>query len=635
MKRQRPYHQKREGTVPARTQSRSLTEILQFTLFASILCFYPAFVQAEPSLPVIAAPGNVKILGGHLERRSLEKYQIELPHPMISLNPALRKEQAPLGMPIPVNVTLETIVKGTQVYAKLTNRTQETVTMRLEPGSGTTVRFNREDIKLAPGEERLVPVGSREYSRGRHVLHLRTSRVDKADIGPGLRQVVEADNGVLNLRSFKEAFARKPGGGWATGVTPQNAVLKAIPYPTVQKLKEIKPNPSIDPRMLKRDFSIKKNVAVFDNSAGLKLRRLDYNKLFQAYEIKPLPFDISQIIVRLTNFKYFQGYISFKTDATTYKAGWGWNVRAIQNGVLLGETYADKDGRWVIPLEKSAVTAGVPVTVAYRSYNPFMRIEDDNGNVYTWADDWDASASSIDVGSRYADLTTNGDLPGVAEIYEGGARIWNRLAAAEMAPGLAEPFKVLYPNTTHDCGGGSGVWSCSWSGSGEIWIVPQHANQDVIAHELGHSFQITANWGGWRPAGAGGAHNSNSCYNKGLAFTEGFATFFAFWSRFDIGQATPNIPDLNGNIEKFSPTCTGATNESSVAALLWDFYDSQGDWKNDTAYDSRYYIDDRYVVWQSYQKKHTGIADWISEAKSVQPDNVKKDLDAAAKLNGI
>ena len=248
--------------------------------------------------------------------------------------------------------------------------------------------------------------------------------------------------------------------------------------------------------------------------------------------------------------------MSLKMSANSYKAAWGWVVRAWQNvngnWNFLGWTYVGGDGSWQIGL--SNVVGGKPIRVEYQTKNRFVSLQDASGNPYTWGDNWNLTGGVTDIGYRFADLTVNGDLPGVDTLYVGATNVWEKFYNNGMNALRDQPIEIYYPNTlasgkcVENSGSGNFAWSCSYWSTGQIYIIPEHAFASVVQHEIAHSIN-SFYWNGNLPPGAGGMHDLWNCYNNGLALTEGFADFIAYWVEFDRTNPAPVAEYFNMNME--------------------------------------------------------------------------------------
>lgn len=141
---------------------------------------------------------------------------------------------------------------------------------------------------------------------------------------------------------------------------------------------------------------------------------------------------------------------------------------------------------------------------------------------------------------------------------------------------------------------------CSWwptstnwpvyTGSGNINVGGADDDaEDVLKHEYGHRF-MDDTYGGF-PPGSGGAHNITGHYTLGLAYSEGYATYFAAAAQNDGGYVTWTNPangytfdydanldghgSANGNSDDLSNGVGnyGYDTESAVAAMLIDLED--------------------------------------------------------------
>jgi hypothetical protein len=289
------------------------------------------------------------------------------------------------------------------------------------------------------------------------------------------------------------------------------------------------------------------------------------------------------------------GHMSTKYDDGSFHAAWGWVVTAWQNQQVgpftfylpLGWTYVNGDASWSIPLANAQTSS--QVYVEYQPANRFVQLQDPNSNVYTWGDWWTLHGQDTDIGSRFADLSSSGDLPGIDKLYEGATDEWVKFYDNGMNALRDQPIQVTYPNSlaSGHCventnASGQSVaayaWSCSEWSDGKIWIIPQHADKSVVQHEIAHSIN-SYYWNGHLSNGAGGAHSLTGCYNGGLALTEGFADFIAYWVQFGPSLAQAEASYFNTDIEGYNgDSCSsGDINEMRVAATMWDMYDTHND----------------------------------------------------------
>ncbi|MEX0798292.1 MAG: hypothetical protein WD025_02550 [Bacteriovoracaceae bacterium] len=102
---------------------------------------------------------------------------------------------------------------------------------------------------------------------------------------------------------------------------------------------------------------------------------------------------------------------------------------------------------------------------------------------------------------------------------------------------------------------------------------------DIVAHELGHGVYHLARVG----RGAAGEHYIDRCYGEGIAFSEGWASFFSAWLRFELNDPAPAFEFMVPRraplaIERVpSDVCKGPGNEWRVFAFLWDLIDHNND----------------------------------------------------------
>ncbi len=102
---------------------------------------------------------------------------------------------------------------------------------------------------------------------------------------------------------------------------------------------------------------------------------------------------------------------------------------------------------------------------------------------------------------------------------------------------------------------------------------------DVNLHEFGHAMMHAS----MHAQSAGGSHKIDECYSAALAWSEGWATFFAAAVHLDPADADARFQYL---VPRRAPirienvpedVCKGQTNEWRVASALWDLLDTHPD----------------------------------------------------------
>ncbi len=274
------------------------------------------------------------------------------------------------------------------------------------------------------------------------------------------------------------------------------------------------------------------------------------------------------------------GVFSFKGMDNLLHPAFGWRVKAWRNMPgsgwnVLAEDWIQFDGTWTLHFPSGAGDTQFQYVAANRFFTPMTSSED----TYRWVGPVHASLPlSYNEGSWIADTST-GNVRGLGEIYYQGMYLWSKLYwEGEINPLRNNSVKVYFPNTTYDCGDGTGVpWSCA-SQDGRIWLIPAHASRNgVIQHELSHQINYQY-WGNALPPGSGGSHSLGSCYNPGLALIEGFADFMVFWTQ--AGRGDDPSTNFDFRVEDPSSFACAApfnTNESWVAAAFWDLHDTHSD----------------------------------------------------------
>ena len=339
------------------------------------------------------------------------------------------------------------------------------------------------------------------------------------------------------------------------------------------------------------------------------------------------------------------GKFFLKLPGNTYQAAWGWVARSWQNiggfWIFNGWSYVGGDGSWSI----TGLIPGLQVRIEYQPANRFVQLQDPSANVYTWGDNWAQTGTTTDIGSRAADFTVNGDLPGVDKLYVGATNLWVKFYGNGMNALRDTPIEVTFPNSlaSGNCTSTDNAmppntipWSCSQSATGKIWIIPAHGDQSVVQHEIAHSIN-SFYWNGVLAPGSGGKHDLTNCFNNGIGLIEGFADFMPYWVQFDRTATSPIVSYYNMNIETL-PTnvCAGQTAEMRVAATFWDTYDYWNDGPDvNTKFDSLYYTNQAVPISLFLNNKKDTMTDYLDVMKTGQPRSVQDEFTKIFRLNTI
>jgi hypothetical protein len=501
---------------------------------------------------------------------------------------------------VPVAVSVESVlVSRGASYLHLTNHTRESQTMAFSAGPDGTVNFRPlREIVVSAGAILDVSLGELAIAEGTQILHV-VSTVNGNEEGPQLHEALEVSNTGIVKSTYERAFLSRRiavrgdsvplrvdiGGGyfdaqpiarWAFESTRESADI------AVERVEE---------------------VSTYELS-NLRLRQLPENggaegsATFAALRMGTEPAHYTRhddlAPRRESVFGSIQGKFVVKipgasAGSTVKQAAWGWKVRVWQKidgtWFQMASTTVTADGTWSADFQLPPF-AGFPVRVEYQPANRFLQVQDADGDIYTWGDNWPLTGNAMDIGTRSADLTKTGSAPGIDRIYQGGMALWRKFKKHGMSALRDEPIEITYPNklSTGKCQTPSGndtiAWSCSYSDDGKIWLIQQHATARVVQHELAHSIH-SYYWDGDMPSGSAIPHKLDKCYNGGLALSEGFADFIPYWVQFDRTATNPN---LNFPIENVpSNFCKGSSNEAQVAATFWDVYDKKNDGTNPIA----------------------------------------------------
>jgi len=225
------------------------------------------------------------------------------------------------------------------------------------------------------------------------------------------------------------------------------------------------------------------------------------------------------------------------------------------------------DGAWTQVGDDGRFSLRAPAgtfTVRVSLDGPRWNFRSDNGDAYEWESAPVASGS--DLGTLSPAAGSENAKFGVLQLtYLEAIDFLTREATIDW---WKDPLTVVWP-------GGSDYFS-----PGEWTLhITDPMSWDVVLHELGHAVMN----GAMVTHTSGGEHKIDECYSEGLAWSEGWASFFAAAVHlspddadakfeFMVPRRAPirveNVPD---------DVCKGAASEWRVFAGLWDLYDRHED----------------------------------------------------------
>ena len=195
---------------------------------------------------------------------------------------------------------------------------------------------------------------------------------------------------------------------------------------------------------------------------------------------------------------------------------------------------------------------------------PRWNFRSDNGDAYEWESAPIASGADAGVLSPVAG-SENAKLAVLHLTYLEAIDFLTREATIDW---WKDPLTVVWP-------GGSDYFS---PGEWTLHLTDPMA-WDVVLHELGHAVMN----GAMVTHTSGGSHKIDECYSEGLAWSEGWASFFAAAVRlspddadakfeFMVPRRAPiRVENVPGDV------CQGPASEWRVFAGFWDLYDRHED----------------------------------------------------------
>jgi hypothetical protein len=234
-------------------------------------------------------------------------------------------------------------------------------------------------------------------------------------------------------------------------------------------------------------------------------------------------------------------------------------VRLVGEGASDAWTQAGDDGGFAL---NAPASGRFKIRVSLDG--PRWNFRSDNGDVYEWESapvpaGADAGTLSPAAGSENAKL-------GVLHLtYLEAVDFLSREATISW---WKEPLTVVWP------GDGDYFSPGQWT----LHLTDPQA-WDIVLHELGHAVMN----GAMDARTAGGAHKIDECYSEGLAWSEGWASFFAAAVRLSPDDADAKFEFM---VPRRAPirvenvpadVCRGSASEWRVFAGLWDLYDRHED----------------------------------------------------------
>ena len=226
------------------------------------------------------------------------------------------------------------------------------------------------------------------------------------------------------------------------------------------------------------------------------------------------------------------------------------------------------DGAWAQVGDDGVFSLNAPAAGTFKIRvsldGPRWNFRSDNGDSYEWESPPVAAGS--DAGTLSPSAGSENAMLGVLQLtYLKAVDFLTREATIDW---WREPLTVVWP-------GGSDYFS---PGEWTLHLTDPLA-WDVVTHELGHAVMD----GAMVTHTSGGSHKIDECYSEGLAWSEGWASFFAAAVNLSPDDADAKFEFM---VPRRAPirveivpgdVCKGSASEWRVFAGLWDLYDRHED----------------------------------------------------------
>ena len=234
----------------------------------------------------------------------------------------------------------------------------------------------------------------------------------------------------------------------------------------------------------------------------------------------------------------------------------------------LAKVRLDSETAWTPVGDDGSFSLNAPTAGTFKirvSFDgPRWNFRSDNGDAYEWESSPVAAGS--DVGTLSPAAGSENAKLGVLQLtYLEAVDFLAREATIDW---WKEPLTVVWP-------GGADYFS---PGEWTLHLTNPEA-WDVVLHELGHAVMN----GSMDAHTSGGSHKIDECYSEGLAWSEGWASFFAAAVRLSPDDADAKFEFM---VPRRAPirvenvpadVCKGSASEWRVFAGLWDLYDRHED----------------------------------------------------------